>query len=143
MPGIKFPENTPNPRGSSHSRQFASFVGLLCLFCLSLSAARASSELLEQFCIDCHNPDKSKGDFELSHLGESPTAETLDLWLDALDYVATGEMPPEDDSDITQAQRDTIRDHLQTQVDAYSATTTFIPTPLPPRRLNNLSLIHI
>jgi len=50
--------------------------------------------VLEQHCIDCHGPDKQKGDIRFDRFDGEPAAET-GLWLKVLEQLHSGEMPPE------------------------------------------------
>ena len=66
------------------------WVAVVCL----VSNLFGGEALLQEHCQDCHNDEKEKGKFNLKFLGEGPNEENLDYWLDALDLVSAGEMPP-------------------------------------------------
>ncbi|MDE0767141.1 MAG: DUF1592 domain-containing protein [Opitutaceae bacterium] len=69
-------------------------------FGFSNSAFSASSRIdfLEQHCIDCHGPDKEKGDRRLDGLADEVTGlEDIELWQEVLDMLNLGDMPPEDE----------------------------------------------
>jgi hypothetical protein len=53
--------------------------------------------LLKAYCIRCHNPEKHKGDVDLTTFGARPsTLAGRKVWLRVLDQLQTEEMPPED-----------------------------------------------
>ena len=52
--------------------------------------------ILERVCIDCHGPEKQKGDLRLDQLNPNfLKGGDVDSWHDALDQINLGEMPPE------------------------------------------------
>jgi hypothetical protein len=55
-------------------------VSFISLFAISASAVDIQP-LLKTYCLDCHNPDKLKGDVDLTHFG-SPQSVQKDfkLW---------------------------------------------------------------
>lgn len=73
--------------------------------------------LLEQFCVDCHGPQKQKSDVRLDTLNRDfisgPHAED---WHDVLDVLNRGEMPPEDEKQMTSAERQVIVDWITGQL---------------------------
>ncbi len=84
-----------------------SWLALVLLALVSCSAT-ASEALLEAHCVQCHNDEKSKGKFKTAELGVVPTADNLEKWVDSLDQVAFGDMPPEDESELTEAEREQL-----------------------------------
>ena len=51
---------------------------------------------LETYCLDCHNPEKQKGDLDLSgYQSLASVAKDFDLWDTVLDAIDHEEMPPE------------------------------------------------
>ena len=44
-------------------------------------------------CVDCHGPEKQKGDVRFDKLSDNPAADS-DLWLSVLEQLEAGEMPP-------------------------------------------------
>ncbi|MDF1823636.1 MAG: DUF1588 domain-containing protein [Verrucomicrobiales bacterium] len=113
-------------------------VILALVSCAGLWGSRASASpaLMQEHCLACHNEEKAKGKFELGFLGDTPTEENLEHWLDSLDYVVSEEMPPEDESELTPGQREELIDFLESKVKAFEKTMEFTVTPKP-RRLNN------
>lgn len=107
---------------------------------LSVGSASAGFELLEEHCAVCHNEEKAKGKFELAFLGDAPTADNLDRWLDSLDYVTSEEMPPEDESELSAEDRTTLVNFLEDKVRRFEGTSlTVAPTQ---RRMNNREFVN-
>ncbi|MGJ8724084.1 MAG: DUF1588 domain-containing protein [Roseibacillus sp.] len=102
----------------------------------TLSAAPSLSSLLEENCFECHNDKKSKGKFKILHLGDAPTEENLDRWLDCLDLVDSEEMPPEEDSNLSALDRASLIALLEAKLDEYNSKPR-VRKPDTPRRLNN------
>ncbi len=111
---------------------------VLASFVLS-GVTHASEQLLRTHCFECHNEEKSKGDFKINALGLHPTAETIEMWMNALDLVSAEEMPPakdsklNEDSALNEADRKQLVDYFARQVVAFNSQATRSPM----RRLNN------
>lgn len=84
-------------------------------------------------CFKCHNSEKSKGDFKINALGLYPTAETIEMWTNALDLVSAEEMLPVEESQLNAADRKQLVDYFAKQVAAFNSPMTRSPM----RRLNN------
>lgn len=115
------------------------FTTIPCwVFALTLlsGALSGSEELMQKHCATCHNEEKAKGKFELSFLGDVPTEDNLEHWLNSLDYVVAEEMPPEDESELTSEERESLISFLEAKVEAFEKTMEFTISPKP-RRLNN------
>lgn len=96
----------------------------------------ASPALLKQHCAECHNAEKAKGKFKLSDLGTQPSAASLERWLEALDLVSAGEMPPEEDAEISPPERKELVAYLKGQLGKYEQSSQTANLPKA-RRLNN------
>ena len=74
--------------------------------------------LLEKTCYPCHGPDKQKGEFRIDTLNPNLVEGGDELWwLDVMDVVTNGEMPPEDaDVAISDEERGIIVDWLTNEV---------------------------
>ena len=56
-----------------------------------------SFAFLDQYCMDCHDADTEKGDFNLEDLSFTlDTIKTAEQWKHVLNSINAGEMPPED-----------------------------------------------
>ena len=63
--------------------------------------------LLQKYCVDCHGPDKQKGDMRLDTIDPDMVRGTsFDQWEDVREAFNTGEMPPEKKPQPTDAERD-------------------------------------
>ena len=66
---------------------------------------------VQKNCIDCHSPDNSEGDLNLSELSSKPLeGQHLAIWTKVHDRVAAGEMPPK--SELTAEQKEAFTKDL-------------------------------
>ncbi|EDM28498.1 hypothetical protein LNTAR_11296 [Lentisphaera araneosa HTCC2155] len=92
---------------------------------------------LTQYCLDCHNNSKDKGELNLEELnGFHTNADTLEMWHDIYDQIKEGEMPPEEENQPSEQERKSMMAWIQKQMvagkeDMKKATYTHL------RRLNN------
>ena len=81
--------------------------GLLALPLL-LSANESTKEglagFLDTHCISCHNPEKTKGDLNLSPVTMSPENADATMLIMMLDVINGGDMPPEDEPQPTEEE---------------------------------------
>lgn len=99
-------------------------------------SAFANPEILKKHCAKCHNEEKAKGKFKLTDLGARPADDNLQLWLDALDLVKSEEMPPEDESEISSAERQQLVAYINQQLATFKQGSSE-PKRTRSRRLNN------
>ena len=106
-----------------------SIVWVLALVAGILSGVRASDAappgfdqvlkpFLQQNCIRCHGEKKQKGKLALHEVSFDFTkTETSDLWLEILEQLTTGEMPPPDEPrQPSAAERNTIIELIDRQL---------------------------
>ena len=63
--------------------------------------------LLQKYCVDCHGPDKQKGDMRLDTIDPDVVGGTsFDQWEDVREAFNSGEMPPKEKPQPTDAERD-------------------------------------
>jgi hypothetical protein len=63
--------------------------------------------LLQKYCVDCHGPEKPKGDMRLDNIDPDVVrGGSFDQWEDVREAFNTGEMPPEKKPQPTGAERD-------------------------------------
>jgi len=63
--------------------------------------------LLQKYCVDCHGPDKQKGDMRLDTIDPDVVRGiSFDQWEDIREAFNTGEMPPKEKAQPTDAERD-------------------------------------
>ena len=101
------------------SHHLARYAGVL----LSLQAVVASGvsaevkgtpgSFFKNHCIDCHEGSAAEGGLDLSSLKWSPEdSHNEGIWVRIYDQVATGEMPPEEASELSDADRQTMTKNL-------------------------------
>jgi hypothetical protein len=62
--------------------------------------------LLEQHCFGCHGPEKQKGKIRLDQLDpDMVNGNAAETWHDALNMLNRGEMPPEDEPQLSAGER--------------------------------------
>ena len=83
--------------------------------------------ILQKYCYGCHGAEKQKGKLRLDTLDLNfDRGQSAERWHDALDQIAIGEMPPEDDPQPTAQERQLlanwIRHHLDAAAEARRST---------------------
>ena len=51
---------------------------------------------LKKYCVECHSADVQKGDFRVDNLSPKVGTENTPQWLEIMERINSGEMPPED-----------------------------------------------
>ena len=73
--------------------------------------------LVEKYCVNCHGAKKQKGDVRLDTLdGDLVNGKSVFLWKDVLHRLETGEMPPEDEPQPTEAERDALAQWIRAEL---------------------------
>ena len=73
--------------------------------------------ILETSCVECHNAKKTKGDIRLDNLKWPIRTEMeADKWYSVLDAVHLEEMPPEEEPQLNQADKDYLLKALNTNL---------------------------
>ena len=75
--------------------------------------------ILEKHCIQCHGPEKQKGDvrfdtLSIDFLKDRAAAET---WHDASDQIKLGEMPPEEENPLSEGERKLITEWIDSNLE--------------------------
>ena len=97
----------------------AATIFTLCFAAAALFAAEPASgpitlgehiqPLLKQYCVDCHNADKHKGDLNLLPLLEKPNlSEHREVWEKIAEALESGDMPPEKKPHPEKEQREML-----------------------------------
>ena len=72
--------------------------------------------LLQKYCVECHGPDKQKGDIRLDNINPDVLrGSNFDQWEDVREAFNNGEMPPEDKPQPTDAERDLLTRWMDTE----------------------------
>lgn len=75
------------------------------------------SPILTSNCVECHGPEKQKAKFRVDTLDPNLLyGEDLSWWLEVMDVVSNGEMPPEEDVRMEETDRSKVVDWLSSQV---------------------------
>lgn len=82
-------------------------------------------DFIENHCVKCHGPDKQKADLRLDTIGFDFQDEDIAWqWQDAVDMVALGEMPPEEEARPTSTEIETFSAWIESQL-----TSTYAKPP--------------
>ena len=127
-------------RGAGREGAFTSWLAFVLiavlLGTLLSTSAQADLPLLRKHCGKCHNDTELEGDFSLGTLGSEPTEKNLNLWLHSQERIQSGEMPPPEESKLSEAERTKITSFLKLQLDNFSNQHR-TKTKIRPRRMNN------
>ena len=114
---------------------------IICVMSVNSLVAVADEALLRTHCGKCHSGEEPEGDFDVRMLGESPSAESIGYWTDSIDYVKSGDMPPADESRLSDSARRRLVAFLRRKVRRYDTESKSV-TRVAPRRLNNRELAN-
>ena len=82
---------------------------------------QAIKPILEESCFKCHGPKKQKGDFRLDTLDPNLLrGEDVAWWLEVVDVISNGEMPPEDEEEMPGNDRGKVIDWLSNEIQVAS-----------------------
>ena len=101
---------------------------LLAFFFTALIVARAQVPepvlpVLKEYCLDCHNAKKQKGDLDLEPLLADPKfAEQRETWEKAIDLLNSHEMPPEKKPQPSEEQRQLLTQYIDGALTSYLHT---------------------
>ncbi len=77
--------------------------------------------ILAETCFKCHGEEKQKGDFRIDTLDpDLAQGEDVDWWLDVFDVLTLGEMPPEDEEEMSVEDRGKVTDWLSSEIELAS-----------------------
>jgi predicted TIM-barrel fold metal-dependent hydrolase len=111
------PLSAPAPgRAAAHPYRLILLLALvLGLSSPSSSAAASKKNLVEDFCLGCHDTENEKGDFNLEvPLYDQPVHKNPALWSEVIKRLAAGEMPPEDANQPSDEERQQLIAWLKT-----------------------------
>ena len=94
--------------------------------------------ILEKHCIQCHGPEKQKGDvrfdtLSIDFLKDRSAAET---WHDASDQIKLGEMPPEEENPLSSEDRNILTEWIDRELSESFKKMQGMSNSLVIRRLN-------
>lgn len=74
-------------------------------------------EIFEKYCLDCHDSDSEKGGVNLEDLAfDIESIESAELWQKILNVTNSGEMPPKDKDQLTDAEKTTFLSDLSREL---------------------------
>lgn len=89
-------------------------------------------------CIKCHGPDKSKGELTLHTLdGDLGSGRAIERWESVLDAIESGAMPPEDEPQPDQSERQAVVDWINRGIRGYVEAASKEAPAVTARRLTN------
>ncbi|MDB4766975.1 DUF1587 domain-containing protein, partial [bacterium] len=88
------------------------------------SNATALRPLLKQYCFQCHSGDEANGDVSLDTLAVAGDQLDAESWSSVLDVINSGDMPPEDEPQLTNEHRKQFVDSLNSLLRAASQSKT-------------------
>lgn len=93
--------------------------------------------LLKEFCADCHNPEKHKGDLDLLPLMEKPNlGEHRADWEKIVEALESREMPPQKKPQPSDAERERLVKHVDGLLSQVDCNLERNPGKVTIRRLN-------
>lgn len=108
------------------------------------SLVESAKPLLQRFCLDCHNPDKAKGDVDIASVLDDPDLlKNRSFWRDVMKQTASSQMPPaKADKKPTDSERTQITDAISASLSAAVAALPPDPGAVTMRRLNRTEYNH-
>ncbi|MCG8587177.1 MAG: DUF1592 domain-containing protein, partial [Pirellulales bacterium] len=93
----------------------------------------------KKYCVNCHGPDKSKGDITVHSLhGDLSLGQELDKWESILDMLEFGEMPPVDEPQPTKTEVAAVMEWIESGMHEYVKKASAIAPEPKTRRLTNV-----
>lgn len=93
--------------------------------------------MVEKYCLDCHSGDSSEGDFDLGGYDSADEVlESREAWQKALQRIRFGDMPPKDEVDLEDDERDKFIKELDDLLNKVDCTQGTNPGKVTIRRLN-------
>ena len=79
------------------------------------------SSLVEQFCADCHNSDKKKGDLDLESISTEEVSAHSNAWERVVRRLRARQMPPPEKKRPEEGTYQTVLTRLESTLEAASA----------------------
>jgi len=77
--------------------------------------------ILVQSCVDCHGPNASEGNIRIDTLDPNlVSGSDVDWWMEVMGVLSKGEMPPPDEADLVDEDRQKVVDWLATELQTAS-----------------------
>lgn len=93
---------------------------------------------INKYCIKCHGLENSKGELTLNRLNvELASGRNLERWEEVLDAIKGGEMPPEDERQPGEAEREAVADWIDKRLRMFAEKAGGESPITTARRLTN------
>ena len=113
-------------------------VALLLLCSCQLVWSNSFKTIIDKHCIECHGGKKTKGDVNLSYLKSKESFYVYyDMLKNVYSQVKAGEMPPPEDSKMTEDEKKYLVDYLGSVFNKLENTSTNQAGPTRVRRLTS------
>jgi hypothetical protein len=138
----------PLPVLNTIAERFHLFVCLATILAQSAGAAPAFpapvAKVLQEHCFKCHGPKKQKSDLRLDTLSTDFVRQraAAEIWHDAMNVIQLGEMPPDDEPDLTTAERKVLVDWIRNNLNRAIAAAQDSGAGVVLRRLNKDEYRH-
>ena len=118
-------------------------IRCLCVVVASAACAADESEgvpFLQEHCVKCHNAEKHKGNVRLDELGFRVNGDSYKLWEEIVHNIQRGDMPPENEKQPLQEERQEFLKKLVSLMAKYEADSQSVREPF--MRLTNRQIAH-
>ena len=106
--------------------------------------SQVARPLLSQFCYQCHQGDEAEAELDLTRYGTAvEVAADWRSWQRILEVVSTGDMPPPEVDQPSDAQRDALRDWIRRLLTDQARAHAGDPGPIGLRRLDNAEYTYV
>lgn len=95
------------------------------------------SPFIKTYCAECHSDRDRKGDLDLTLASEPDITHAFRRWLNVIEFVKNGEMPPSDSVQPTIDERNAFVAAVESVLMAESVKRAGDPGVILPRRLSN------
>ncbi len=93
--------------------------------------------MLQEYCLDCHNAEKQKGDLNLvDYLDNEKLYENREVWEKVMETVELGDMPPDNKPQPDPKQKETLLHFIEGQLAKFDCKTEKNAGRVTVRRLN-------
>lgn len=93
---------------------------------------------VENYCVKCHNSDSAKGELDLTRFrSDRDISDHFRRWNNIVDFIRTGEMPPQDAKQPLLAENTAVTSAIQGILLTAARKNAGDPGFVPPRRLSN------
>ncbi|MCA9270178.1 MAG: DUF1587 domain-containing protein, partial [Planctomycetales bacterium] len=94
---------------------------------------------LAKHCVKCHGPERNKGDIALHAIdGDMSSGRDVEHWELVLDMLSSGQMPPEDEPQPSQAEREAVAQWIEAGLRDYVDSADAASEVATERRLTNV-----